>query len=135
MPKQDISNRELFDLLTNKIAEDRKNFASMDQRFESMDQRFESMDQRFVGQDDKFRSIDKQFKSIDCRFDEVIDMIQNLASHMDSEFDKVWKELRRINSTFVTKDYLDRKLWGFKEDVLEMIDSSIKGHEAQMHVA
>ncbi len=118
MLEKDITNRELFELLTNKFD---GQFKSIDQRFEAIDKRFEVMDQRF--------------EAIDRRFEEVIDMIQGLASHMDSEFNKVWRELRRINSTFVTRDYLDRKFSSFRGDVVEMIDRGICKHKMQMHTA
>lgn len=41
----------------------------------------------------------------------------------------------KIESKMVTKDYLDRKLWNLKGDLIVMIKREVESHELDFHVA
>ena len=66
--------------------------------------------------------IDQRFEGIDQRFEGI-----------DQRFEGIEREISWIKSQMVTKDYLDRKLWGVKEELVELIDKAIRRHELKMH--
>jgi archaellum component FlaC len=65
-------------------------FLAIDQRFDSVHKQFESIAQRFEG--------------IDRRFDK-----------MDQRFENIEGQLNTVETTMVTKDYLEDRLSDFKE--------------------
>ncbi|MBU1131785.1 hypothetical protein KKC32_00845 [Patescibacteria group bacterium] len=62
----------------------------------SVDEGFKCMDERFDQVDEKFKSVDERFDSLDSR-------------------------LKKVESTMVTKDYLDDKLADLRGDLVVMM--------------
>lgn len=60
---------------------------------------FSDMDKRFSQHDELFDAIKGEFNSIDQRFERI-----------DQRFDRLEERVLKIESTMVTKDYLDKKL-------------------------
>ncbi|MFA4845963.1 MAG: hypothetical protein WC654_05380 [Patescibacteria group bacterium] len=65
-------------------------FVDVYNRFENIDRKFENIDQKFDNIDRKFENIDRRFDGMDQRFDS-------------------------IESTMVTKDYLESRLADFRK--------------------
>ena len=87
-------------------------------------------DEKFDQIDSRFEQIDSRFERMDSRLDEMGDAIQGLASHiderfdtMDERFDALDGRVTRIESTMVTKDYLDEKLNVQKWDITKIISA------------
>ncbi len=80
---------------------------------------FDGVDKRFDGVDKRFDGVDKRFDGVDKRFDGV-----------DKRFDGVDKRLTRVESTMVTKDYLDEKLVDLRGDIVILLRKEDRKLEA-----
>ncbi len=49
-------------------------------------------------------------KHVDERFGDIIDAIQASSTHVEEELSEIKGKIKRIETTMVTKDYLDDKL-------------------------
>jgi len=73
----------------------------------------------FDGVDKRFDGVDKRFDGVDKRFDGV-----------DKRFNGVDKRLTRVESTMVTKDYLDEKLVDLRGDIVILLRKEDRKLEA-----
>jgi hypothetical protein len=73
----------------------------------------------FDGVDKNFGIVIKRFESVDKRFDGV-----------DKKFDGIDKRLTRVESTMVTKNYLDEKLADLRGDVVVLLRKEDRKLEA-----
>ncbi len=76
----------------------------------------------FDGVDAQFKSVDAQFKSVDAQFKSVASMaeVEGLRKELKADLAQMASkaDLRRIEATMVTKDYLDDKLADLKGDLI-----------------
>ncbi len=108
---------------------------SVDQRFMSVDQRFNAIDKRFEAIDERFEAIDQRFKLIDQRFDAIdkrFEAIDKRFDAMDRRFDAMDRRFDRIESTMVTKDYLDEELASLRGDLIVVLRKEDRKLEAAM---
>ena len=100
MYSEDISNRMLYDLITDFKKDVDHRFEAIDHRFESMDRRFESMDRRFEAIERKFESleakVDRNHESLEAKVDRnhesleaKIDRNSELIYELHKKADKV----------------------------------------------
>ncbi len=67
--------------------------------------------------------------------EDLLEAMNAFAENVDIRFEAIDSRLNKVESQMVTKDYLDRKLWGLQGDIVEMISRAIKKHELKMHAA
>lgn len=100
MVKKDITNEQLLGVIN-------KQFKKVDQRFEKMDQRFEKME----------NSHQELLETVNNSFAEFEDKTNKRFDGVDKRFDGIDKRLMKVETTMVTKDYLDDKLADLKGDM------------------
>ena len=82
----------------------------------------QTMDRKF---EKRFSDTDQKFVDMDTRFDEVLEQINDFATHVEMRFVNIENEITQIkdkvnhmNSIMLTKDYLDTKLADLKADLV-----------------
>ena len=88
--------------------------------FKKMDERFGHMDEKFEKTDKKLETIDEKFDKVDERFDETLSAMNKFADNVQEKFNKVDERFEKIETTMVTKDYLDEKLSDLRDDLVVM---------------
>lgn len=80
------------------------------------------------GLDTKVNGLNTKGKDTDERIDDVLDAVNTLSSHMEERFDDVEQRMTgveqritRIETTMVTKDYLDDKLYDLRGDLVVLM--------------
>jgi hypothetical protein len=71
--------------------------------------------------------MDQRFASIDQRF-ESIESTMVTKDYLDTR-------LAQTETRMVSKDYLDEKLWDLQGDMLRVIDRRVNKHEKQFHTS
>ncbi|MFA6131048.1 MAG: hypothetical protein WC730_02210 [Patescibacteria group bacterium] len=127
---RNVSTNEILDQMNSRFEQvDKKfyeildqmnsRFDKVDQRFEQVDQRFERIDQRFEQVDKRFEHSDQRFEQVDENFHEILEAVHEFSSQVDERF-------KRIETTMVTKSYLDDKLADLRGDLVGL---ARKGNE------
>jgi chromosome segregation ATPase len=91
---------------------------SVEDKIGNMEGRMENMEVSFGNMEERMGSFERELVALATQINELGESLQELATHMDERFTTVDVRLTRVESSMITKSYLDDRLADLRGDLV-----------------